>query len=115
MCLDNYGSTADTTSCPYGSRQLSAINSQDNITFTTPTTADVENPVLFPFSGNYQINGYRLKVLVSNQLTSYTQTIDTLSIDFKVPVPYTLSPASVGPSYLQFQVDGSRTTGVKTT
>ena len=115
MCLDNYGSTADINTCPYGSRQLSAINNQDNITFTTPTVADVENPVLFPFSGKYQSNGYRLKVSVSNQLTNFIQPIDAFSIDFRIPVPYNLNPASAGPMYSQFQVQGNRTEVSKTT
>ncbi len=115
LCLDDYGSSVDTNICPYGSRQLSAINNQNNITFTTPTVADVENPVLFPFSGNYQSKGYRLKVTVSNQQTNYKQTIDTISIDFKIPIPYNLNPISSGPNYSQFQVQGNRNIVSKTT
>lgn len=55
LCLDSYQSTADFGVCPYGRRNLSAINDQSTIRFTTPTAGDVENPVLMAFAGNYQV------------------------------------------------------------
>jgi hypothetical protein len=55
LCLDNYESSADFNVCPYGARNLSAINDKSSIEFTTPTAGDVENPVLIPFSNNYQV------------------------------------------------------------
>jgi len=42
--------------CPYGQRNLSAINDQSSIYFSVPTAGDVENPILIPFSHNYQVN-----------------------------------------------------------
>jgi hypothetical protein len=48
-------SVANLSSCPYGSIKLSAINNKNNIVFTTPTVADVANPIMFPFSENYQV------------------------------------------------------------
>ena len=102
-------------SCPYGLQQLWAINGQNNITFTTPTSAGVSNPVLFPFSGNYQPNGYRLKVTVSDQHTNYSQLIDTLAIDFVIPTPYELSSPSSALTYTGFNVQGDRNAAPKTT
>ncbi len=55
LCLDQYASTADFGQCPYGRRNLSAINDNSNIFFSVPTAGDVENPVLFPFSNNFQV------------------------------------------------------------
>lgn len=55
ICLDGYQSSADFSQCPYGRRNLSAINDNSNIFFSVPTAGDVENPVLFPFSKNYQV------------------------------------------------------------
>lgn len=56
LCLDSYMSTADFGTCPYGRRNLSAINDNSNIFFSVPTAGDVENPVLFPFTSNYQVS-----------------------------------------------------------
>ena len=55
ICLDNYQSTSGFSNCPYGQRSLSAINDQSSIYFTVPTAGDVENPILIPFSHNYQV------------------------------------------------------------
>jgi hypothetical protein len=55
LCLDSYMSTADLNICPFGRRNLSAINDNSNIFFSVPTAGDVENPVLFPFNDNYQV------------------------------------------------------------
>lgn len=41
--------------CPFGRRNLSAINDKSSIIFSVPTAGDVENPVLFPFNNNYQV------------------------------------------------------------
>lgn len=41
--------------CPFGRRNLSAINDKSSIVFSVPTAGDVENPVLFPFNNNYQV------------------------------------------------------------
>ena len=67
---------------PYGSRQLSAINSANDVIFTTPTVADVENPVLFTFSGTFQSTGYQLKITISDQKTNISRAIDSIRIDF---------------------------------
>ncbi len=56
LCLDRYASVADFGNCPFGRRNLSAINDNSNIYFSVPTAGDVENPVLFPFSNNFQVN-----------------------------------------------------------
>jgi len=53
--LDTYQSSADFSICPYGRRNLSAINDQSSIVFSVPTAGDVENPVLLPFNNNYQV------------------------------------------------------------
>ncbi len=115
LCIDDYASNAAMDVCPYGRRQLSAINNQNNVTFQTPTVADVENPVLFTFYGTFQPKGYRLKITVTDQKTNLPRTIDTIKIDFQIPVPYQLNPGLAGPQYLPFQVAGERTAAPKTT
>ncbi len=55
LCLDSISSSFDFSTCPFGSRNLSAINEQSDIYFSTPIAGDVENPVLMPFSNNYQV------------------------------------------------------------
>jgi hypothetical protein len=43
------------SSCPFGRRSLSAISNANNIVFSTPTVADVENPLLFPFTNIIEV------------------------------------------------------------
>ena len=112
LCLDSYRSNSSSSFCPYGSRLLSAINGQNSLVFTKPTFANNENPVLIPFSDNYQQNGYRLKITVTDQKTNHSQLIDFLVIDFKINVPYQLN--SSDPVYLSFQSQGNRTVAPKT-
>ena len=60
LCLDTYESNDDFNVCPFGARNLSAINDKSSIEFTTPTAGDVENPVLMPFSNNYRVRSLSL-------------------------------------------------------
>jgi hypothetical protein len=55
LCLDSQSSPYDFSVCPFGMRNLSAINDQSSLVFSVPTAGDVENPVLFPFNNNYQV------------------------------------------------------------
>lgn len=55
LCLDTFRSPMDFEYCPFGRRNLSAINDRSSIIFSVPTAGDVENPVLFPFNNNYQV------------------------------------------------------------
>ena len=57
LCIDylNSPNSNDMNACPFGKRSLSAINNKNTIAFRTPIEADTENPVLFPFSGNFQV------------------------------------------------------------
>lgn len=113
LCLDSFGSSAESgsLSCPYGSRLLSAINGQNNLIFKQPTFADNENPILIPFSGNYSQIGYRLRITIMDQKTSYTQLIDTIVIDFRIQIPY---QSSAVPVFFPFQASGNRTAAPKT-
>ncbi len=56
LCLDYYQSQSDFNVCPFGSRNLSAINDQSSIVFSIPMAGDVENPVLMQFNNNYQVS-----------------------------------------------------------
>ncbi len=55
LCLDYFQSNSDFNVCPFGSRNLSAINDQSSIVFSIPIAGDVENPVLMQFNNNYQV------------------------------------------------------------
>ena len=125
LCLDTYESSDDFNVCPFGARNLSAINDKSSIEFTTPTAGDVENPVLRPFSNNYRVslirncfqiqksylnilifksNGYRLKIGILNELTSQLNPIDFIRIDFKIEKPFQLATSK----YISLMAKGNR-------